>query len=154
MPETALSTVTLSNTLSADLRLAQAVSEFAQALDDPTKQKFRLLQVDLAKTAPSAADVIKLTEELNRDGSKRHASWRPAAGARVGGFLRRMQQFAAAGDVLIGGSQNLIASGVWASVRTMLEVCLLIDSQAQYQYSQPYRQALGSIPSSIRSPPS
>jgi len=112
----------VSSNLPADLRLAQAVSEFAQALDGPTKQRFRELQVQLTAAAPSATDVIRLTEQLNREGVKRHASWQPAAGTRVGGFLRRLQQFAASGDVLIGGSQNLIASGVWASVRAMLEV--------------------------------
>lgn len=88
----------------------------------PAKQRFRELQVQLTAAAPSVTDVIKLTEELNREGVKRHASWQPAAGTRVGGFLRRPQQFAMSGDVLIGGSQNLIASGVWASVRAMLEV--------------------------------
>jgi len=116
-----------SNSLPADLRLAQAISEFAQGLDGPSKQRFRELQVGFATATPSATDVIKLTEELNREGAKRHASWQPAAGTRVGGFLRRLQQFAASGDVLIGGSQNLIASGVWASVRAMLEVSPLFD---------------------------
>lgn len=122
-PSTDVSTVPVSTSLPANLRLAQAVSEFAQVLDDPSKQKFRELQVQLSTTSPTNADVIKLTEELNREGAKRHASWRPAEGTRAGGFLRRIQQFAASGDVLIGGSQNLIASGVWATVRTMLEVC-------------------------------
>ncbi|KAK0646727.1 hypothetical protein B0T16DRAFT_458614 [Cercophora newfieldiana] len=121
-PSTALATVSsFSSTLPADLRLAQAISEFAQILDGPSKQRFRELQVQLTTASPSANDVIRLTEELNRDGAKRHASWQPATGTRVGGFLRRLQQFAASGDVLIGGSQNLIASGVWASVRAMLE---------------------------------
>lgn len=118
-----LSAVVLPRNLPANLRLAQAVSQFAQVLDDPARQKFRELRVQLAATAPTTADVIKLTEELNREGARRHASWRPAEGTRAGGFLRRIQQFAASGDVIIGGSQNLIASGVWATVRTMLEVC-------------------------------
>jgi len=123
-PSTHISRVLASSSsLPANLRLAQAVSEFAQALDDPSKQKFRELQTRLATTCPTNADVIKFTEELNREGAKRHVSWRPAEGTRAGGFLRRIQQFAASGDVLIGGSQNLIASGVWATVRTMLEVC-------------------------------
>ena len=115
----------LSHNLPAELRLAQAISEFALNLDDAGKQKFQQLQVQLSRTAPpSPADVIALTEDLNREGASRHASWRPAAGTRIGGFLRRIQQFAAFGDIFIGGSQNLIASGVWATVRAMLEVTL------------------------------
>ena len=117
----------LGASLQADLRLVQAVSEFARILDDTDKQRFRELQTQLSVSAPSAADVISLTEELNREGAKRHASWRPAAGARLGGFLRRLQQFAAFGDVFIGGSQNLIATGVWAAVRAMLEVFISRD---------------------------
>ncbi|KAK3693436.1 hypothetical protein B0T22DRAFT_487138 [Podospora appendiculata] len=97
--------------LSPELRLAQAISEFAQGLDDASKQKFRQLQVQLANSAPTLEDVIKLTEQLNREGQKKHAPWRPATGIRMGGFLRRIQQFAAFGDTVIGGGQNLIASG-------------------------------------------
>ncbi|KAK3335257.1 hypothetical protein B0T19DRAFT_3600 [Cercophora scortea] len=110
--------------LSPELRLAQAVSEFAQGLDDAGKQRFRQLQVQLASSAPTLEDVIKLTEDLNREGQKRHASWRPATGTRMGGFLRRIQQFAAFGDILIGGGQNLIASGVWTAVRSTLEATI------------------------------
>ncbi|KAM7190456.1 hypothetical protein V8F33_009439 [Rhypophila sp. PSN 637] len=111
--------------LSAEVRLGQTISEFAQCLDIAGKQAFQKLQVQLAQTGPlSPADVITLTEQLNREGAKRHAAWRPAAGTRIGGFLRRIQQFAAFGDILIGGSQNLIASGVWATVRVMLEATI------------------------------
>ncbi|KAK4215244.1 vegetative incompatibility protein HET-E-1 [Rhypophila decipiens] len=110
--------------LSAEVRLGQAISEFAQCLDIAGRQAYQKLQVQLTQTGPlSPADVITLTEQLNGEGARRYAAWRPAAGTRIGGFLRRIQQFATFGDILIGGSQNLIASGVWATVRAMLEVC-------------------------------
>jgi len=115
--------------LSPELRLAQAISEFAQALDDASKQRFMSLQAQHAKSTPSYSEVISCTEELNREGARRHAGWTPAAGTRVGGFLRRIQQFAAIGDVLIGGAQNLVASGVWTAVRATLEVGLWHELQ-------------------------
>lgn len=43
-------------------------------------------------------------------------------GTKVGGFLSRIQKLASIGDVLIGGSQNLIATGVWSAVRLSLTV--------------------------------
>ncbi|KAM7224587.1 hypothetical protein V8F06_000368 [Rhypophila decipiens] len=111
--------------LPAEVCLGQTISEFAQCLDIAGKQAFQKLQVQLTQTGPlSPADVIMLTEQLNREGARRHAAWRPAAGTRIGGFLRRIQQFAAFGDILIGGAQNLIASGVWATVRAMLEATI------------------------------
>ena len=70
---------------------------------------------------PSPDDIIRLTEEINRDGARAHRSWRPY-GTRLVAILERMRQFAPIGDVLVGGSQNLIACGVWAVVRLSLEV--------------------------------
>ncbi|KAM7197787.1 hypothetical protein V8F20_006460 [Naviculisporaceae sp. PSN 640] len=126
IPSNTSSLVLSANTqLPADVRLGQAVSEFAQRLGSGSSQSFCQLQVQLARSGPlSPADVISLTEQLNREGAKRHPAWRPAAGTRIGGFLRRIQQFAAFGDIFIGGSQNLVASGVWATVRAMLEATI------------------------------
>lgn len=110
--------------LAPELRLAQAVSEFAQALDGTRKQEFMRLQAQCASATPTASEVIMMTEQLNREGARRHESWTPAAGTRLGGFLSRIQKFAEAGDVLIGGTQSLIALGVWTALRVSLEVCV------------------------------
>lgn len=59
----------------------------------------------------SGLDVIKVTEEINKDGTRRHRSWK-ACGTKVGGFLSIIQRVAGIGDLLIGGSQNMIATGV------------------------------------------
>ncbi|KAK3377515.1 hypothetical protein B0H63DRAFT_524803 [Podospora didyma] len=45
-------------------------------------------------------------------------------GPRFTSFLQSVQQFAALSDVLIGGSQNIIACGVWSLVRMMLQLQL------------------------------
>lgn len=110
----------LSGSLKPEARLGFAISEFAQALDDDRRRQFQLTQATCSKHL-SGLDVVRITEEINKDGSQRHRSWR-AYGTKVGIFLSRLQVFASIGDVLIGGSQNLIATGVWSAVR----LCLLV----------------------------
>lgn len=110
----------LSGRLKPEARLGLAISEFAQSLDDGRRREFRRMQTAKC-THISSRDVIKVTEEINQEGARRHRSWRPH-GTKVGGFLSRIQTFASIGDVLIGGSQNLIATGVWSAVRLSLSV--------------------------------
>lgn len=110
----------LAGQLKPEVRLGQSLSEFAQALDDKHRRRFTNLRAN-SMTTPTAADVIKVTEELNREGAKRHRVWRPFS-TRLVAFLSRIQAFASIGDVIVGGSQNLIASGVWCAIRLCLEV--------------------------------
>lgn len=111
--------------LKPEIRLAQAICEFNASLGNNNQRtRFRNLQ---SQSPPSPDDIIRLTEELNRDGARAHRSWRPH-GTRLVAILERMRQFAPAGDVLVGGSQNVIACGVWAVVRLSLEVGLIESS--------------------------
>ncbi|KAM0424477.1 hypothetical protein ACHAPT_010401 [Fusarium lateritium] len=111
--------------LKPEIRLAQAISEFNASLNNQNQRtKFRNLQ---SQSPPDPDDIIRLTEEINRDGARTHRSWRPY-GTRLVAMLERMRQFAPIGDVLVGGSQNLIACGVWAVVRLSLEVGLTKSS--------------------------
>ncbi|KAI1207980.1 uncharacterized protein F4807DRAFT_160965 [Annulohypoxylon truncatum] len=110
----------LAGKLKPEVRLGVILSEFSEALDDKHRKRFIALRA--APTAvPTAADVIRVTEELNRQGAELHRAWRPYS-TRLGTFLSRLQSLASVGDVIIGGSQNLIASGVWFAVRICLEV--------------------------------
>ncbi|UQC73496.1 major facilitator superfamily transporter [Colletotrichum lupini] len=84
---------------------------------DDSHIRFKNLQT---RSPPTAMEVLQLTEEINRDGAHRHRSWRPNA-TRLVTVLERICQFAPIGDVLVGGAQNLLASGVWATVRMTLE---------------------------------
>ncbi|RSL49755.1 hypothetical protein CEP54_012262 [Fusarium duplospermum] len=107
--------------LKPEIRLAQAISEFGASLNTQNQRtRFKNLQ---SQSPPSPDDIIRLTEEINRDGARAHRSWRPY-GTRLVAILERMRQFAPIGDVLVGGSQNLIACGVWAVVRLSLETSL------------------------------
>ncbi|KAH8886888.1 hypothetical protein GQ53DRAFT_874485 [Thozetella sp. PMI_491] len=110
----------LAGQLSPEARLGLALSGFAEVLDGKHRAKFNSLRSS-SNVQPSGWEVIQFTEEINREGSRLHRSWQQA-GTRIGVFLGRLQSLVAAGDVLIGGTQNLMISGVWFAVRTSLEV--------------------------------
>lgn len=108
--------------LTPAVRLAKVISEFSSGLDEKYRPIFKTWQTH---SPPSEIDVIRLTEEINRDGSRLHqTSWKPF-GTRLLKFLDQIQLLIKPGDILVGGSQNMIASGVWATVRLSLEVRIL-----------------------------
>lgn len=108
--------------LKPEVKLGVALSEFAQALDADSRARFSGLRNGVT-ASPTTGDVIKITEELNREGAKLHRAWRPSS-TRLATFLSRIQSLASIGDVILGGSQNLIASGVWCAIRMCLDVSL------------------------------
>lgn len=114
--------LTLSGKLKPEARLGVALSEFAAALNERDRSRFTSMRAK-SKKAPSADDVIRMTEELNREGARRHKTWQPYS-TRLGAFLSGLQSLASLGDVVIGGSQNLIACGVWFAVRVCLETAI------------------------------
>lgn len=111
---------TRSGRLKPDVRLGVAISEFAQALDDNRKREFQKMQN--AGTQLCGRDAIRVTEELNQQSEQKHHTWRPY-GTKCGKFLDRLQTLASIGDVMIGGSQNVIATSIWCAVRLSLQVC-------------------------------
>jgi hypothetical protein len=106
--------------LKPEIRLAQAVSEFEADLSKEQKSSFRTLKSQSLSATPTANDIIRLTAEVNRRTSKKFGG--QCFGPRFMNFLQGVQQFAALGDVVVGGSQNLIACGVWSLVRMTLLV--------------------------------
>ncbi|KAL1599664.1 hypothetical protein SLS60_007467 [Paraconiothyrium brasiliense] len=106
------------SSLKPEIRLAQAVSEFEADLSNEQKSTFRTLRSQALRTTPSPRDVMQLTAEVDRRTSKKFSS--ACFGPRFTNFLQGVQQFAALGDVIIGGSQNLLACGVWSLVRMSL----------------------------------
>jgi hypothetical protein len=108
------------SSLKPEIRLAQAVSKFEADLTDEQKSAFRTLKLNSVSTTPSPLDVRQLTAEVDRRTAKKFSS--ACFGPRFTNFLQGVQQFAALGDVVIGGSQNLIACGVWSLVRMSLLV--------------------------------
>jgi hypothetical protein len=119
------------SSLKPEIRLAQAVSEFEADLSNNQKSTYRTLKSQSLSTTPGPSDVMRLTAEVDRHTSNKFNS--ACFGPRFTNFLHGVQQFAALGDVVIGGSQNLLACGVWALVRMSLLVSVLF---LQFGHSQ------------------
>ena len=107
--------------LKPSIRLAQAVSEFEAELTIQQKTTFRAIKLRASQSPPKLADVLSLTAEIDRHENGRVSRQR-CFGTRFMHVLQAVQQFVALGDIIAGGSQNLVACGVWALVRMTLLV--------------------------------
>lgn len=110
--------------LKPEIRLAQAVSQFEADLSSDQKATFREYRSQIQHTPPGHNEVMRLTAEIDCDATRKKRGGH-CFGPRMTNFLHAIQQFAAIGDVLIGGSQNLVACGVWSLVRMSLLVSYL-----------------------------
>lgn len=103
--------------LKSEIRLAQAVSQFVADLSSDQKATYRSQS---HASPPDPRDVDQLIAEIGD--ATRKIGCRRCFAPRLISFLHGVQQFAALGDVIVGGSQNLIACGVWSLVRMSLLV--------------------------------
>lgn len=107
--------------LKAEIRLAQAVADFEADLSDDQKASFRTLRTQSCDEPPSINDVMRLTAEIDQRMPREvHGG---SLGARMTNFLQCVQKFAALGDIIVGGSQHVVACGVWSLVRLSQLVC-------------------------------
>src|SRR4051812_35218906 len=90
--------------LKPEIRLAQAVSQFEADLSSAQKATFRTYRSQLQHSPPAPRDVMRFTAEIDRQTSGKIDGGR-CFGPRLTNFLQSVQQFAALGDVIIGGSQ-------------------------------------------------
>ena len=107
--------------LKPEIRLAQAVSQFEADLSREQKVAFRNYRSQSQDSPPDPSDVMRLTAEFDRRASNKIGGGR-CFGPRLTNFLQSVQQFAALGDIILGGSQNILACGVWSLVRMSLLV--------------------------------
>jgi hypothetical protein len=70
---------------------------------------------------------MRLATEIDRRVTRKMGGGR-CFGLRMTNFLCDIQQFATIGDVIIGGSQNFIACGVWSLVRLSLLISVYVRS--------------------------
>lgn len=108
--------------LKPDIRLAQAISEFKANLSNDQKITLNTYESQSRSSQPELSDVMQFTAELDRRASGNIG--RKCFGPRLTNFLQAIQQYAALGDVVIGGSQNILACGIWALARMTLLVCM------------------------------
>ncbi|XP_014553664.1 hypothetical protein COCVIDRAFT_40310 [Bipolaris victoriae FI3] len=104
--------------LKPEIRLVQAISEFEADLSHEQKSMFRTQRSQSLLKPPSPHDIMQLTAEVDRRTSQKFSN--ACFGPRFTSFLHGVQQFATLGDIIIGGSQNLVACGVWSLVRMSL----------------------------------
>ena len=104
--------------LKPEIKLAQAISEYEAIFDDGHKARFRMYR---KQSAPKIQDVIRFTSEIDRDESRTRKS-RQCVGTRLTNILEAVQQFFTVVDLVVGGSQNIIASAVWGVVKMSLQV--------------------------------
>ncbi|KAH7096031.1 hypothetical protein FB567DRAFT_514046 [Paraphoma chrysanthemicola] len=114
--------------LKPEIRLAEAISQFEADLPTAQKTDFQQRRARLLKSGPDMSDVMRLTAEIDR----KIAHGRRCLGPRFTSFLSSVQQFAAIGDVVVGGSQNIVACGVWSVVRMSI---LAVTKHSSYMES-------------------
>ena len=107
--------------LKPEIRLADAVSHFEADLSSEQKATFRTYRSLSRDSPPDPSDVMRLTAEIDRRTSGKVGGGR-CFGTRLTNVLQAIQQFASLGDIVVGGSQNIIACGVWSLVRMTLLV--------------------------------
>ena len=110
--------------LKPEVRLAQAISQFVAELSRDQKTMFNSFKSTSCNSLPQPNDVMRLTAEIDRGTSGKIGS-RRCFGPRFTNFLQAVQQYAALGDIVVGGTQNLLACGVWSLVRTSLLVSII-----------------------------
>jgi ankyrin repeat domain-containing protein 50 len=103
--------------LKPEIRLAQAISLFEKDLSLDQKTEYNDVKNQSISCAPQPGDVMRFTEEIDRQNKTGRCF-----GPRMVNVLQSVQQFASLGDIIIGGSQNIIACGVWTIVRTSILV--------------------------------
>ena len=104
--------------LKPEVQLAQALSEYVAILDDAQKAKFGALK---SQAAPDAQAVMCLTADIDRSLALQRKS-RRCVGPRLVNLLQSVQLFTTVGDLVVGGSQNIIASSVWGVAKFSLQV--------------------------------
>ena len=104
--------------LKPEIRLAQAISDYEHILTDQEKPNFRILR---SGRPPEYSDVMILTAQIDEENSKRH---RRCNGPRLTRVLEAVQQFSTVIDVIVGGSQSLMASAIWGVLKTALLIAL------------------------------
>ncbi|KLU92670.1 hypothetical protein MAPG_11614 [Magnaporthiopsis poae ATCC 64411] len=126
--------------LKPEIRLAQAVSEFEAALSDEQKATFGSCKSQALVSPPDAGDIARLTAEVDLRAARGGHRGR-CFGPRFSNILETIQQFAALGDTVVGGSQNIIACGVWSLVRMTL--LLVVNFHSYFEKLSTLLMAIG-----------
>ena len=103
--------------LKPEIQLSRALHDFEAILDQDQKAQFDEFKKE---SPPGASAPLAFTSFLDRSLQGRRS--RSCIGPRVINLLQGTQQFSTVIDVVIGGSQNLLASSVWGILKLSLQV--------------------------------
>ncbi|KAJ6439012.1 hypothetical protein O9K51_08416 [Purpureocillium lavendulum] len=124
----------------AEIRLQQAVQGIIDDLKPEQRDSFFEERETFRTRQPDENDVAAFVGKLNRQTSRSHRY-----GPRFFNMLQVAQRFAAIGDVLVGGSQNLVACGVWVAMRTTLLLIVTFNTKME-KFSRMFMVAGHSAP--------
>ncbi len=96
--------------LKPEVRLGRAVAEFEACLSKEQRAAFTAGKIDARASPPNLRSVMQLTAQID---IQSRTSGRRCFGPRMTKLLESVQQFASMGDVIVGGSQNIISCGVY-----------------------------------------
>jgi ankyrin repeat domain-containing protein 50 len=105
-------------------RLAQSIERFQTVLSSEQKAAFQAGRTLAMQESPQLRDVMHVTAEIERQARVSTSGRRRCFGPRITKVLQSIQEFVSVGDIVVGGSQNLLACGVWSLVRLSLLVRL------------------------------
>ncbi|KAI0179470.1 hypothetical protein GGR52DRAFT_536342 [Hypoxylon sp. FL1284] len=107
----------------AEIELGKAVSNFESILTREQSAAFQMTKAHALGSPPNVRDVMNLTAEIDLKARQQKGGFHKCFGPRFTMVLDSIQQYIALGDIIVGGSQNLIACGAWSVVRiTLLSV--------------------------------
>ncbi|KAJ6036365.1 hypothetical protein N7540_000644 [Penicillium herquei] len=112
-------TLATASRLKPEIRLAQALSVFEADLPNEQKKSFHNEKAQACQKPPTSQDVLRLIAQIDQ---RALSSKRRCFGARMMNVIEAVQQFAALGDIVVGGTQNIIACGIWTALSTMFMV--------------------------------
>lgn len=109
------------NFSSSRLRLQNAINEFQSELSNDQRLELSHIRERYTARGPDIRDVIQLTTEIDsycREGRRHQSKYTNLLMETLG----KIQDFAGAIDVVAGGMQIPILSGVWGTLRVGLLV--------------------------------
>lgn len=104
--------------LKPEIRLGQAISLFLKDLDTKQKSQFEWHRDEALASPPGIEGVMRLIALINTRSSRDNSR----IGPRLMKLIQAVQHFAAMGDMVLGHSENILASSIWSLLRLSLLV--------------------------------
>lgn len=101
----------------------EKLEKFAKALQKFNPAILRRFEIISAGQPPDADSVISAVTDIIQIASRKRPTSLSSSATTGRKVLEQINRFAPLGDVVVGGAQNLAASGAWGAIRLAIEVC-------------------------------